>query len=178
MRRVVERLLPVEHEVCARLDVNAVVDRPRSRVLPVVIISASQLLRRLSNRWSARRLRHTVERLRGSDDALEYARALRDLGDVLFELQRTSSAEACLVEALAILRSSPGARLLDLARTLRGLALIRESAGDDDVAERLWEEACRLYGSARVNPGVAESASRLALLASRRGDDRRGRGDS
>jgi hypothetical protein len=45
---------------------------------------------------------------------------------------------------------------LDLANTLRGLALVNESAAKMDASKALWQEARELYAKCNVEAGVAE----------------------
>lgn len=103
-------------------------------------------------------------------DPLKFARRLRHLGDAYSTAHRPDHAERCYGEALAIFRSRPDTKPLDLANALRGLAVVKHGTGAADEAQRLWLEAHDLYVSVNVQSGVAESAARLALLASRRSD--------
>jgi tetratricopeptide (TPR) repeat protein len=111
-----------------------------------------------------------VAMARRGKDRLKYAHRLRHLGDAYWTAARTDRAERCFVEALSIYRGRPDARPLDVANALRGFALVRHGLGDASEAQRLWEEAHDLYTTLNVQTGVAESAARLALLASRRSD--------
>src|SRR5262245_17959977 len=110
-----------------------------------------------------------VAAARGKDPS-KYARRMRHLGDAYSTAGRTDHAERCYGEALAIYRSRPDTKPLELANALRGLAVVKHGTGAADEAQRLWVEAHDLYVSVNVQTGVAESAARLALLASRRSD--------
>lgn len=105
----------------------------------------------------------------------KFAHRIRHLGDAYSDAGRTDHAERCYGEALAIYRSRPDTKALDLANALRGLAVVKHATGFADEAQRLWLEAHDLYVSLDVQAGVAESAARLALLASRRSDLARSR---
>ncbi|MDP9120072.1 MAG: hypothetical protein M3O15_01695 [Acidobacteriota bacterium] len=79
-------------------------------------------------------------------------------------------AEPCYHEALALYRAHPPTRPLDLANALRGLAVLKDDAGETEAAIPLWQEAHDLYLALDVPPGVAESAARLARLARHQGE--------
>ena len=92
-------------------------------------------------------LRHYAEAvhiLRSESAPLLLAHALRHLGDVQLE-----AAEANIREALDLYRQHPEANELDLANTLRSLALIKHDPA-------LWQEARALYEKLNIHPGVAE----------------------
>jgi tetratricopeptide (TPR) repeat protein len=103
-------------------------------------------------------------------DPLKLARRMRHLGDAYSTAGRADHAERCYGEALSIYRARPDTKPLDLANALRGLAVVKHGTGAADEAQRLWHEAHGLYVSVNVQSGIAESAARLALLASRRSD--------
>jgi ankyrin repeat protein len=92
-------------------------------------------------------------------DPLLLAHTLRHLGDLHHDDSRDDLAEPLYTEALALYRTSD-APPLDLANALRSLAIIKDSAD-------LWEEAHHLYVATNVQPGIAETAIRLAKLAHR-----------
>jgi ankyrin repeat protein len=85
----------------------------------------------------------------------------RDIADPHHDDSRDDLAEPLYAEALALYRTSD-APPLDLANALRSLAVIKDSAD-------LWEEAHHLYVATNVQPGIAETATRLAKLAHRQG---------
>jgi len=66
--------------------------------------------------------------------------------------------------ARALYRGDPHTAPLDLANTLRGLALVTATRGDHAGAIALWREAGALYAAAGIEAGVAESAARVAAL--------------
>jgi tetratricopeptide (TPR) repeat protein len=111
-----------------------------------------------------------VAALRKADDPLRLAHAVRHLGDAYHYAGRVSLADACYVEALSIYRSHESSRPLDLANAIRSFAVLKDEAGAEQEAQRLWQEAHDLYVSVNVPAGIAESAARLALLAQRQGD--------
>jgi len=84
------------------------------------------------------------------------AHTLRHLGDIEREMGRNDLAEPHLVEALELARRE-NVSTLELANTIRPLALVR-----DDVT--LWEEARALYERANVHAGVDEATRRIARL--------------
>ena len=92
------------------------------------------------------------------------AYATRHEADILRESLRISEAEPLYLEAEKILREIGEGALLDLANTLRGLALVNESMGKSDVSKALWNEARELYAKCKVDDGIAESEMRLSRL--------------
>jgi hypothetical protein len=48
--------------------------------------------------------------------------------------------------------------------------VLKDDAGETEEARRLWQEAHDLYVVVEVQPGVAESAARLARRARRQGE--------
>jgi hypothetical protein len=52
--------------------------------------------------------------------------------------------------------------ILDLANTLRGLALVNESTGNMDQSKKLWNEARKLYADCNVEAGVSECDKKLS----------------
>lgn len=61
-----------------------------------------------------------------------------------------------LLEAAGIYRQLGERATLDLANTLRGLALVNESAAKMDASKALWQEARELYAKCNVEAGAAE----------------------
>jgi tetratricopeptide (TPR) repeat protein len=94
------------------------------------------------------------------------AHVLRHLGMLQFRARNLLAAISCCEEAVELRRGEEGCPPLELANTLRPLALIREAEGRDSEAAALWEEASSLYAAAGVESGVRESQARLAALAS------------
>jgi hypothetical protein len=66
---------------------------------------------------------------------------------------------------LSLYRGHPETLPLDLANTIRGLAILKQDQGDLEQSRALWEEARDLYASLHVDAGVNESARRLSLLS-------------
>jgi tetratricopeptide (TPR) repeat protein len=90
------------------------------------------------------------------------AYALRHEADILRQLCLPAEAEPLYVEAEGIYRQ-PGAEAeLDLANTLRGLALVYESSGRSDASRSLFEQARALYAKCDVQAGVAECEAKLS----------------
>lgn len=99
-----------------------------------------------------------------ADVPLKLAHTVRHIADIHRHEGRTEPAESSYQEALAIYRAHAETSPLDLANALRGFALLKETSGDPQSARRLWEEAGKLYASANVEAGVAESERRVTLL--------------
>jgi len=59
---------------------------------------------------------------------------------------------------------------LDLANAIRGFAVLKDKAGETHEAQRLWQEAHRIYLSVNATAAIVESAAGLALLARHHGD--------
>jgi len=108
-----------------------------------------------------------VAACREAGDPLMLAHTVRHLGDIHQDARRNELAEPCYVEAIAIYRSNALTEVLDLANALRGLAILKDDAGEAEEAKRLWTEARDLYAAANIQPGIAESSLRLARLVAR-----------
>jgi hypothetical protein len=67
-----------------------------------------------------------------------------------------AEAEPLYLGAAGIYRHLDEKATLDLANTLRGLALVNESAAKMDASKALWQEARELYAKCNVEAGVAE----------------------
>ena len=89
---------------------------------------------------------------------------LRHLGMLQFRARNLLAAISCCEEAVAIRRTETDTPPLEMANTLRPLALIREAEGRKEDAVALWTEAAALYAAAGVESGVEESRRRLAAL--------------
>jgi hypothetical protein len=92
------------------------------------------------------------------------AYALRHEADVLREMGQPADAEPLYLEAESIYRQLGGQATLDLANTLRGLALVNESTGNLEESRKLWNEARKLYADCNVDAGVSECDKRLSQL--------------
>lgn len=90
---------------------------------------------------------------------------LRHLGMLQLRAKNLLAAISCCEEAVALRREQPDTPALEMANTLRPLALIREAEGRKADAAALWKEAASLYAAAGVASGVEESRSRLAALS-------------
>jgi tetratricopeptide (TPR) repeat protein len=107
-----------------------------------------------------------VALLRGGDDPLLFAHTVRHLGDVCREQGDNAAAAPCYDEALAVYRANAAsARRLDVANAVRSAAILKHETGQLDDARALWAEALELYRAENIEPGVAESTRRLAMLA-------------
>jgi tetratricopeptide (TPR) repeat protein len=106
------------------------------------------------------------------------AHAVRHMGDILRESGQLAPALPYYQEALEIHRADPGMDTLDLANTLRGLALLKTSLGAKEEAIALWQEAGALYNQvwqepgspyseADLTPGILESQRQIAQLSIR-----------
>jgi tetratricopeptide (TPR) repeat protein len=90
------------------------------------------------------------------------AYAIRHEADILREESLPAEAEPLYLEAESIYRSQGEKAALDLANTLRGLALVAESSGKPDASKSLWQEARQLYAKCNVEAGVAECDAKIA----------------
>ena len=124
-----------------------------------------QIERDLNNNDAALRLyEEAVAICREEGDALMLAHTVRHVGDIHQDARRDELAEPCYYKALSIYRSHAETLPLDLANTIRPLAILKETAGEFEEATRLWTEARDLYAAVNVSQGVAESSRRLARL--------------
>jgi tetratricopeptide (TPR) repeat protein len=98
---------------------------------------------------------------------LRLAHTVRHVGDIHRSAGHAALAEPCYDEALNLYRANPQTTPLDLANTIRGLAILKCDTVDAPRAVSLWTEARSLYAKAGVNEGVAESDRRLARLTQR-----------
>ena len=117
--------------------------------------------------WLDTALQHYEEALalyRAKGDMLKIAHTVRHVGDIHQDAGRRELAEPCYAEALRLYRRDPRTPPLDLANAIRGLALLKDTAGEPDEARLLWQQARELYAAVNVEAGVAESTRRLARL--------------
>jgi tetratricopeptide (TPR) repeat protein len=101
---------------------------------------------------------------RALGDRLGEAHSIRHVGDIFREQKSAKEAASSYDQALEIYRNHPATPSLDLANTLRGVALLKEAAGADEDALFCWQEACQLYAEAGVDAGVAEAQNNIAFL--------------
>ena len=102
----------------------------------------------------------TLYREIGPPERLAYA--IRHEADILREEYQPAEAEPLYLEAATIYRKQGEEAALDLANTLRGLALLAESSGKPDASQSLWQEARQLYAKCKVEAGVAECDQKVA----------------
>ena len=125
-----------------------------------------QIERDLSHPEAALQLyEEAVAIYRTQGEPLKLAHTVRHMGDILQAMKRWQLAEPCYDEALKIYRGHTKTTPLDLANTVRGLALLKSNAGQVAAATALWTEARELYAACKIEAGVAESSRQLALLA-------------
>jgi tetratricopeptide (TPR) repeat protein len=91
-----------------------------------------------------------------------FAFAIRHQADILRETGKVEEAEPLYKEAEEIYRQLGEPATLDLANTLRGLALVNETAAKTDIAKVHWREARELYSKCSVEAGVAECDKKLS----------------
>jgi len=96
----------------------------------------------------------TLYREIGPPERLAYA--IRHEADILREESQPAEAESLYLEAATIYREQGEEAALNLANTLRGLALVAESSGKSEASKSLWQEARQLYAKCNVEGGVAE----------------------
>jgi tetratricopeptide (TPR) repeat protein len=93
------------------------------------------------------------------------AYALRHEGDLARELNKPEEAESAYREAETIYRGLGNDARLDLANTLRGLALVKEGTGPAQASKPLWTEARDLYLRCDVRVGVEKCDQKLRELS-------------
>lgn len=178
MTGTVEELLTRAHQ--ARMD-----DRPQDALedyaqaiaaareegltleLIVALEGVGQMERDLGRLRAARdSYRNAVEESRAAEVPDRLAHALRHLADVERERGQVEEALTWSVEAVGIVREFPGTRPLELANTLRVLALAREAGGNFAGAREAWRDAREGYELAGIEAGVSECEARLSALDS------------
>ena len=87
--------------------------------------------------------------------------AIRHEADIRREAGKAVEAEPLYLEAEEIYRQLGEQATLDLANTLRGLALVYESTAKNDASKALWQEARELYAKCNVDAGIAECDEKL-----------------
>jgi hypothetical protein len=87
---------------------------------------------------------------------------LRHEADLWIQANRPAEAEPRYLEAEKAYRQSGEESALDLAHTLRALALIREAKGEAQAAQPLWQEACQIYARLDVKEALAECDKKLS----------------
>jgi tetratricopeptide (TPR) repeat protein len=95
---------------------------------------------------------------------LRLAHTVRHIADICMEEGNHALAGQCYQAALDLYRKHPEARRLDVANTLRGMAILNGDLGRNQEAKAMWEEAGRIYAAEAVTAGVSESKRRLAQL--------------
>ena len=111
---------------------------------------------------SAHHYHNAVVLYRQLEQPERLAYALRHEAEVLREDGKSAEAEELFKEAETIYRGFGDKAALDLANTLRGLALVNEAEGRKDGARKFWREARELYAKCRVEAGVAECDRKLS----------------
>jgi tetratricopeptide (TPR) repeat protein len=104
----------------------------------------------------------TLYREIGPPERLAYA--LRHQADVLREEFKPADAEPLYLEAEAIYRQEGEDATLDLANTLRGLALVNQALARPDASRSRWTEARTLYAQNKIDAGVAECDKQLSSV--------------
>lgn len=104
--------------------------------------------------------------LRKTDDALQLAHKVRHLGDLHERCGRSTDAEGCYAEALALYHEHDGAGSIDYANAVRRMAGLKERSGDPGEALALWRETRELYDAVDLAPGVEEAERRILRLTS------------
>jgi len=98
----------------------------------------------------------------GPPERLAYA--LRHQADVLREECKPADAEPLFLEAETIYRQLGEDATLDLANTLRGLALVNQALMKPDASRVRWLDARALYARCNIDAAVAECDKRLARV--------------
>ena len=97
-------------------------------------------------------------------DVGRIAHIVRHVGDIQRSCGRFELSEACYNEALEIYRNSAQTRPLDLANSIRGLAILKSEVNATNEARLLWQEVRKLYETVNVPQGVVECTQRIADL--------------
>lgn len=84
------------------------------------------------------------------------AHTVRHLGDLYQDLNRFHKAQYCYAEAMKLYEDNPGTHDLDLANTIRPLAILFERTGKKANAATYWRAAMSLYELAGIEEGVLE----------------------
>jgi tetratricopeptide (TPR) repeat protein len=92
------------------------------------------------------------------------AYALRHEADLARKMAQPSEAEPLYREAEGIYRGMGDEATLDLANTLRGLALVTEQTTSLEASRSLWLEARDLYARCNVAEGVAGCEEQLLKI--------------
>ena len=82
--------------------------------------------------------REAVAESRTQGDTLRLALTIRHLGDLLVELSRFDEAAVEYEAALAGYRQEPSRTPLDLANTLRAIAVLKQRVGEARAARPFW----------------------------------------
>jgi tetratricopeptide (TPR) repeat protein len=87
---------------------------------------------------------------------------LRHEADLWMQTNQPAEAEPLYLEAEKAYRQSGQESALDLAHTLRALALITEAKGEAKAARSLWQEACEIYARLEIKEQRAECDRKLS----------------
>jgi tetratricopeptide (TPR) repeat protein len=104
-----------------------------------------------------------VDLYRTLGDPLVLAHTVRHVADILRRQGQLDQAAPRYKEALAIYATNDQTPPLDLANALRGYALLKGDAGENEEARKLWREAGRLYAAVGIEAGVTEAERRSRL---------------
>ena len=99
-----------------------------------------------------------------AENALSEAHVLRHIADIQQLLDDTDLANHNYQKALLIYQADRKNNLLNIANTLRGLAILKEHLIKHEEARHYWSEALKLYKKTDIRAGVSECKSRLAAL--------------
>jgi tetratricopeptide (TPR) repeat protein len=118
--------------------------------------------RRKDNATARQCYEEAVTLFRQVGPPLVLAHTIRHLGDVYREQGLPDLAEPCYLEALELYRNHDDGSSLDFANAIRSLAVLRW-----EQAKKLWESVQGLYTALNIEPGIKESAARVAALSIR-----------
>ena len=137
----------------------------QSSALATTLRQLGEAERKSGDRASARKhYEEAVGILRRRPDSLLLAHTVRHLGDVYRDLGEMPLARLCCEEALTLYRSHPNAAALDVANSVRSMALVEQAFGNLQAARQLWKEARDAYQALGVSAGVAECEQRVQGL--------------
>ena len=101
-----------------------------------------------------------IKLLRAASEPIRLAHTLRHVGDISSELGHHAQARTHITEALNIYRNHQEVAPLELANTLRVLAL-----NEERHLRIIWQEAGVLYAAAGITVGLNESKAHIQHLS-------------
>ncbi len=107
---------------------------------------------------------------RSLSDELAVAHMTRHVGDAYRASQQWEKAIQFYRESLKLYRTIDSPPRLDLANSIRMVALVEERLENMEEAIQLWTEAGDIYASVGITAGTDEALSRIATLSGSKSD--------